>query len=246
MLALLAQTNPYLGIEDPNMMMVYLLLVAIAAIGAAMVLFRLLAKAKENRQVRKSSWRTFHKVAKVKGLSKLEIEVLSEVAEKSKVQRPTQMLGSMQFFDRTVDKAADRGIVSDVEQGLLDGVREKLMRSNVKWDGRQTRRQYERAECTFEVEVFLVTKNAIDEELKSSYDDSDPKFIKTIEGLVAESTSVGARVMDLSAGGLAVLMQDNGIKEGDYINLESGVDPAPFAIAGMTREWKTNGRWCCT
>ena len=233
MLNLLAKPNPYLGIPEPDMMLVYGLGATTVAIGVAMLFFRGIAKWRESRQVQKSSWRTFHKIAKVKGLSKLEISTLALVVGQSRVGRPSQVLGTIQLFDRCVDQAVDRETISDAEQGVLERVREKLIRTTTKWDGRTNRRQFERADCGFEIQMSIVTKDALDEELKSSYDEEDPKFRNALEMLATQALPVGARLVDLSAGGVSLLIPDKDpVKPGNYARL-SAHDPLPFEIEGM-------------
>ena len=46
----------------------------------------------------------------------------------------------------------------------------------------------------------MVPKSDIDEELKSAYDEADEKFKQALEGLISQTPSIGARVLDLSAG----------------------------------------------
>ena len=215
------------------MMLVYGLVVTAVAIGVAMLFFRGISKWKEGRQVKKSSWRTFHKIAKVKGLKKLEISTLALVVGQARVGRPSQVLGTIQLFDRCVDQAVDKDVISDAEQGILERVREKLVRTTTKWDGRTNRRQFERADCAFEVQASIVTKDSLDEELKSSYDEDDEKFKNALAMLATQALPLGARMVDLSAGGLSLLIPDKDpIRPGDYVKL-SADDPLPFEIEGL-------------
>ena len=224
----------YLNLPGPDMMLIYGFVATVVLIALAMVIFRGLGKWKEARQIRKSSWRTFNKISKVKGLSKLEQNTLALVIRQSRVDRPTRVLGAMTLFDKCVDRAVDKGAISDDEQAILDGVRDKLIRTTTKWDGRTNRRQFERAECAFEVQTSLVTKDALDEELKSSYDEDDPKFRTSLEELATQVPPVGARVLDVSAGGIALLAQDKDpIKPGDFLRLAPHDDTFPFRIEGM-------------
>ncbi len=140
----------------------------------------------------------------------------------------------MTLFDKCVDRAVDKGTITDDEQAILDGVRDKLIRTTTKWDGRTNRRQFERAECAFEVQTSLITKDALDEELKSRYDEDDPKFRASLEELATQVPPVGARVLDVSAGGISLLAQDKDpIKPGDFLRLVPHDDTLPFRIEGM-------------
>ena len=234
MLALLAKSNPYLGIPEPDMEILYILGLVFAIASVFVVVFRGLGKWNESRKVRASSWRTFIKIAKVKGLSNMERRTLEIVVRKANPKRPSQVLGSITLFDRCVDQAIDKGVISDVEQALMDTARDKLIRTSVKWDGHTNRRQFERAHVAFDIQAFLVPKSDIDEELKSSYEESDTKFQEALDGIAAQTPSVGSRVLDFSAGGLALLIQDkNALGTGDYVKLAPGDDTAPFEVEGI-------------
>ena len=122
MLAILAANN-YLGFGGPDMTMVYMLAAAIAAVALAMAFFRSLGRIKDRRQLQRSSWKTFEKVSKVKGLSRLEVDILRSVIEGAKVKRPSQVLGTITLFDKCVDRALDRDLLSDGDQAILERVR---------------------------------------------------------------------------------------------------------------------------
>lgn len=234
MLATLAKSNPYLGIPEPDMQILYILAGVFVVATVFVVIFRGLGKWNESRKVKASSWRTFSKIAKVKGLTNLERKTLEIVVRKANPKRPSQVLASIILFDRCVDQAVDRDIISDVEQTLMETAREKLIRTTVQWDGHKERRQFERAEIAFDIQVVLVPKSDIDEEMKSAYDEADTKFKEALNGLVAQTPSIGARVLNLSAGGGALLTQDkNVVRVGDYVTLSADADPVPFQIEGV-------------
>ena len=234
MLAMLAKSNPYLGIPEPDMQILYILAGVFVVASVFVVIFRGLGKWNENRKVKASSWRTFSKIAKVKGLTNLERKTLEIVVRKANPKRPSQVLASITLFDRCVDQAVDKDIISDVEQTLMETTRDKLIRTTVKWDGHSERRQFERAKIAFDVQAVMVPKSDIDEELKSAYDETDTKFTQALDALTTQTPSVGARVLDLSAGGLALLTQDkNAVSIGDYITLSPDADPVPFQIEGV-------------
>ena len=234
MLAILAKSNAYLGIPEPDMATLYILAGVIGIAAILVIVFRVLGKWSESRKVKASSWRTYSSLAKVKGLTNLERKTLDIVVRKANPKRPSQVLASITLFDRCVDNAIDKEIISSVEQNLMESAREKLIRTKVTWDGRTERRQFERATMAFDVEASMVPKNDIDEELKTSYEETDTKFLEAMKGLSAQTPSVGARVLDLSAGGIALLTQDKTkISIGDYVKLDPGADPVPFQIDGM-------------
>ncbi|MDP7449627.1 MAG: hypothetical protein QF689_13630, partial [Candidatus Latescibacteria bacterium] len=66
----------YLPFAGPDMRYVYGLFATIVGIGLVMVVFRVLARLREKRQVQRSSWVTYEKVAKVKGLSAFETQLI--------------------------------------------------------------------------------------------------------------------------------------------------------------------------
>lgn len=221
----------YLPFSGPDMPYIYGLFGAIAVIAVIMGIFRLLARFQEKRQLQKSSWLTYTKIAKVKGLSKLETQVLATIMRRAKVQRPSKLLGSIRQYENLMDKALDQGWVSDDELVLLEKARAKLVRTSRPWDG-QNRRQFERAPTAFEINVTGVTKDAIDEELKASYEETDEKFLQAFSGLLAEGRAESTRVQDLSAGGLALLAGDKDqFHEGDYLAFSAPDGDAPIDLS---------------
>jgi hypothetical protein len=234
MLAILAKSNAYLGIPEPDMETLYILAGVIGIAAIFVIVFRMLGKWSESRKVKAASWRIYTNLAKVKGLTNLERKTLDVIVRKANPKRPSQVLASITLFDRCVDNAIDKEIISDVEQSLMESAREKLLRTKVTWDGHTERRQFERALMAFDVEASMVPKNDIDEELKTSYEETDAKFLEAMAGLSTQTPSVGARVLDLGAGGLALLTQDKTkISTGDYVKLAPGADQVPFQIDGM-------------
>ena len=120
----------YLPFEGPDMRYIYGLFGIAVLVFLAMGAFRALARLREARQVQRSSWRTFDKVAKVKGLSRIEVQVLRSLLKRHKVKRPTQVLSAIVTFDRLVDQGLDRAWIEDDEQGHLDSIRQQLGHSS--------------------------------------------------------------------------------------------------------------------
>ena len=207
----------YLPFAGPDFRYIYGLFGAILGIALLMVLFRVFERYREGRKVQRSSWLTYEKMAKVKGLSNVEIRLIAGVLRRAKVQRPAQALSSILFYEKVMDQALDRGWISDDDFSHLERARGRLVRTSRSWDG-QNRRQFERGPCAFEVNVACITKDSIDEELKTSYEESDEKFVQAFNGLVAESRVESTRVQDLSAGGIALLAGDKDqFHNGDYL-----------------------------
>ncbi len=113
------------------------------------------------RQVQRSSWFTFDKIAKVKGLSNVQTRLLADVVRRPKIQRPSQVLASIRLFESVIDQALDAGWISDAEISHLEKTRVRLLRTSRPWDGKN-RRQFERAESPFELNVTGITKESID------------------------------------------------------------------------------------
>lgn len=229
----LIAANPYLGIDDPDMRFVYGLFAIAAGIFLILAIVRYGMRFHESKQVERSSWRTFDKLSSVKGLSRLEARILTNIARKDRTKRPSQLLASIQMYDRLVDRAADRGWVVDDDHVHLEVARSKLLRTSRVWDG-QERRNFERAKCTFEIQTTVVTKDAIDEELKTSYTESDEKFLTALAGLIEQGRPESTRILDLSAGGLGLLAQDKGqFNTDDYVAFSEGNDRLPFSLASI-------------
>ena len=225
--------------------MLYLLMIVVVGVLLALAVFRGLGKLRESSKLNKSSWKTFERVAKVRGLRAMEIEALRSIVRASKVKRPSQILGSVLLFDRCVDLALDKGAVSELEQGLLEGIRERLATATVVWDRHTDRREFERANCDLDIQFRLVSRDSMDEELKSSYQEGDEKFNQAFEELAAGIPSEVGHVQNLCAGGLGLLLSSTGpagTKVGDYVSLESGTDPVPFSIDSLRGKVMETGR----
>ncbi len=160
----------YLPFAGPDFRYIYGLFGAILGIALLMVLFRAFERYRERRKVQRSSWLTYENMAKVKGLSNVEIRLIAGVLRRAKVQRPAQALSSILFYEKVMDQALDRGWISDDDFSHLERARGRLVRTSRSWDG-QNRRQFERGLCAFEVNVACITKDSIDEELKTSYEE---------------------------------------------------------------------------
>lgn len=217
MLAVLAA---YLPFPDLDLIEVYMLFGSILGVFLVLVVVRLVARMREGRQVQKSSWRTFAKVAKMRGLSTSEARVLTEVVRRCRVKRPSQVLGSLPLFDKCLDRAIERQYITEEKQILLEAARSKLASKAQNWDGHKDRRNFERLDCSFGLMVYVITKEHLDEAVKSSYQETDPEFNQALEALVSEMVPLSVRVEDLSAGGIALRMAESEtIREGDYVRL---------------------------
>jgi hypothetical protein len=221
----------YLPFAGPDLRYIYGLFAAIIGIAIIMAFARLFARYQERRRVQRSSWLTYQKIAKVKGLTKFQTQLLATILQRAKVQRPSQVLGSIRLYESLIDKALDNGWITDDDAAQLEKARAKLVRTSRPWDGKN-RRQYERALCAFELSVCGITKDAIEEELKASYDETDEKFLQALDGLTAEIRSERSRVQDLSAGGVALLAGDRDqFHDGDYLAFSQAEAEPPIDLA---------------
>jgi hypothetical protein len=109
--------NQYLGIDSLDTDLLFMVVVALGGVVVGLALFRGVGRLRESSNLRKSSWKTFEKVAKVRGLTSLEVSTLRSVVRASKIERPSQVLGSILLFDKCVDRALDKEALSSVEQG---------------------------------------------------------------------------------------------------------------------------------
>ncbi|HCL27845.1 MAG TPA: hypothetical protein DIC52_05365 [Candidatus Latescibacteria bacterium] len=123
--------------------------------------------------------------------------------------------------------------MSDAEISHLEKARIRLLRTSRPWDGKN-RRQFERAESPFELNVTGITKESIDEELKASYAETAEKFLQAFVGLAAEGCTESTRVQDLSAGGVALLAGDRDqFHDGDYLAFSQGEGDSPIDLSQL-------------
>ena len=134
MLALLA-ANSYLGIEDANLQHNYWFVGAFGILAVCLLVWRLVELLLAARRKQKASWNTFRQLAKTRGLKPVQIEVLMLVARQGSVKRPPKVLGSIQLFDKTVQKAQQNYEFSEKQLILIDSIRKKLVAKLAKSSG---------------------------------------------------------------------------------------------------------------
>ena len=227
----IATLAAYVDFPAPDLRLIYGLILAVGVIVVIITIFRVITHFREAAQVRRSSWSAYEKIAKVKKLSKIETQIIASIVQRAKIKRPSKVLGSIRLFESVLNQALDQGWITDDEVNLLDKARVKLVRTARPWDG-QNRRQFARSPCAFEMNVTSVSKEAIDEELKASYDETDEKFLQAFSDLLAESRLEGTRVQNLSAGGVALLAGDKGqYHKGDYLAFSEDEGGAPIDLS---------------
>ena len=230
---MLAALAAYLQFSDLDLSQVYVLFAAIAGVFVVLAIVRVLARVRENRQVQQSSWRTFAKVAKVRGLNAAESRALTEVVRQCRVKRPSQVLGSLPLFDKCLDRVLERASITEEQQVLLESARTKLAAKTQRWDGHQNRRQFARLGCSFGLRAYAITKEHLDEEVKSTYQETDPEFRRALDSVISAMVPADVQVVDLSAGGMSLVMgESEPIREGDYVSL-AGAEDMPLNLEGI-------------
>ncbi|HIL10700.1 MAG TPA: PilZ domain-containing protein [Candidatus Latescibacteria bacterium] len=242
MLALLA-ANSYLGIEDANLNHFYWFAFAIFILVVGLLLVRLIGLLYAARREQKASWTTFYQLAKTRGLSGPQSEVLAIVARQAKISRPPKILSSIQLLDKTIQKAQEHNQFSEKQLILIDSVRKKLVSSKVRWTANsEERRQLERANCSWNAKMMHISKESVDKEIVKIADyDGD-----RIKGAIAEiqqgdpeadQKEYKVQIRDISAGGVALLASSNFAgTDGDYALLYGDSQRIPFTIEGLHGE----------
>jgi hypothetical protein len=231
MIALLA-ANPYLGIEAPDMDKVYMLFAAIVIVFMVMGIVRSLGRVRERKKEEQSAWKTYRKMAKARGLTPIEVEVLGRTAAYAQVKRPAQLLSTIQLFDRSVAQLTEAGKATSSDQNHLDAVRKKLVAKAEVWDRRRNRRQLERAKINLPIQFFCVAQDRVDEKVKIAKLREGEREEERIEavwgGLVEGIEPHMGYIIDISAGGAALSTQENlNIQGADYIQcIRMGEDMA--------------------
>ena len=149
-------TATYVNFEPPDLIVLCWFGAAVAVLSAVLVTLRYLGRARDRRTEQQSAWESFQQVAKARGFSRAQVRALAVAARAAKLKRPAQIVGSVLVMDRCVDRAQDRGKLSETQMILLGEVRERLITTPEGRDPRKERRQLERLVCAFAVEISLI------------------------------------------------------------------------------------------
>ena len=236
---LAASSGNYLGFGGPDMTMVYYFLAAVALLAVILLMFRGFGKVAERSQLRKSSWKTFRKIALARGLKFREIDIIAAVVRKSKISRPAQALGSIQVFERCVAHAMDRGELTELEIAILGTIREKLLTATAVEPRKKNeeRRQHLRAPCSLPVRSYVVTKDSLRDGLHDPPREGEEKFNELISELCADLVPVSAQIIDVSAGGAALLVRGPvDVDATDYISISGDGESLPIDLSGFIAE----------
>lgn len=209
--------------------------------GAALALFvvlsilRMLGRLRERQRELNSAWDTFRKVARARGLKGEQISALAAVARQAQLRRPAQVMGSIQVFDRSVGLALDAGTLTSTQQLLLEGVRKKLLSAAELHDEKRDRRQLERATCALRVGFVRLSSDELEHDAITSSDAGDDAALKErLTRLTAGMEPVGSQVINLSAGGLALMAGNTAeVSEGDYLGLSGDAAVLPVDLNGI-------------
>ena len=93
-----------LGFEKHDMGKVYLIIGLIVVLFLSLAIVQRINSFLRRRDKQKSAWRTFARLAKVRGLIPAEIRVLTLAAKRARIKRPSEVLASMQVFDKCVNE----------------------------------------------------------------------------------------------------------------------------------------------
>ena len=243
MLALLA-ANAYLGIEETNLVPFYWFFGAIGVLSVGLLVFRLIGLVFDAKREKKASWNTFRQLAKTRGLTAAQIEVLSIIVRQAQIKRPPKILGTIQLLDKAIQIAQERVEFSEKQLILIDSIRKKLVSSKVRWtaSSSEERRQLERADCSWNARMVHISKEIVDKEMLKIVGDADER----IKGAIAEIRDSNAeenvseykvQIRDISAGGVALLASrafDGG--PGDFAMLYGESQRIPFVIENLSGE----------
>ena len=234
----LLAANAYLDFENPDMEKVYLLLAAIAAIYIAMSIFRGIGRLRERRDEKKSAWQTFRKMARARGLTAIEIRVLSRAASQAEVKRPAQLLASIQLFDRCVTVLTETSEVSTSDQAHIDSARRKLVTKAEVWDRKENRRQLERADASLPIQLLLVAEDKVDEKVKVARlkeGEREEERIEEVWGdLVKQVAPAAGQIVTFSAGGVSLIAQPPlDIQGADYLQFIRTGEDLPLDLDGL-------------
>lgn len=236
MVALLA-ANPYLGIKETNWDHVYLLVYFFLFLCAVLLIFRGIGKLREKASLKKNAWDTFYKLSRARGLNKGQTEVLAIVAKKAGITSPARLLGSVQLFDRSVEKAAMQVEFDERQDILLNSMRKKLATAKELWnesDG--DRRQLARARCSWNARIGLIPKGELEKEVLRRGVEGDEHLVATINsiGEREETIQLPVQIRDISAGGMAFLASSSfSGSSGDMVVLGGESERIPFSIDGV-------------
>ena len=244
MLALLA-ANAYLGIADANLKHFSWFLASIGILAVVLLIFRLMGLVHASHRKNKSSWNTFRQLAKARGMSGAQIEVIALLARNARLKSPSKILGSILLFDRAVQQTQERVGFSEKQLILVESIRKKLVTTKVRWTAKQDeRRQLERAKCSWNARMVHLSKDVVLKEMLRNPGDDDESLKGAIGDLIRDNNNEEeelvehkVQIRDISAGGVS-LLASTGFEgqEGDFGVLHGESQRIPFVMDSFCGE----------
>ena len=227
----------------PDMRMIYAFFAGIAILFIFLFFVRGLGRMKERKIERNSAWQTFRQVARARGLSSDQTRVLALVAREAKIKRPAQVMGSINVFDQSVEKAQTKETLNEGHLIVLEAVRRKLLTTAVLRDPQKELRQFERAMCSLPVNLVPISRDDVEQEVVNSGGEDDEKIKERIDKLAGEVAVVNAQIINIGAGGTAIRIEDSlEALEGDFVKLGGEATELPFDINGFYGEIRNTRR----
>jgi len=242
MVALLA-ANPYLGIKETNWDHIYLLVYFILSLVVVLLILRGIGKMKEKASQKKNAWDTFYKLSKARGLNRAQTDILATVAKKAKISSPARLLGSIQLFDRSLEKASPYLELDERQDILLESMRRKLATAKELWsESEGDRRQLARVRCSWNARVVLIPKDELEKEAVRSSADGDDGLVAVAMGIGEkdEVAKYSVQIRDISSGGFALLASPSFLgSSGDIVIIAGDSQRIPFTIDGVRAELRS-------
>ncbi|MFA6108130.1 MAG: PilZ domain-containing protein [Candidatus Latescibacterota bacterium] len=213
----------------------------VAVILVVLLVVRLAARRRVRRRQRQANWQGFGRLARSRGCSREQLAALSVVARHARLERPVQLLTSIHVFDRCVAKALEAGALNFAQQSLVESVRRLLVAVPESRERGHDQRQLERVGCALRVGFTHVARGEAEQaQAASGSQTDDPSLKKVLAQLTAGMEPAGAQVLNLSAGGLALMAGNTiGVEEGDYVALSGDAAALPVNLNDLYGQVRT-------
>ena len=120
----------------------------------------------QQRKTQRTAWRSFAKLAKIRGLDPAEIKVLTLVTKRANIKRPSQVLASVHVFDSCVSRSQKREELSSAENDNLESARKKLLSIVNIHSKYEERRQLARVGAQFPVQAHFIPRTWVQEQVR--------------------------------------------------------------------------------
>ena len=158
------------------------------------------------------------------------------IARQGGVKRPPKILGLIQLFDRTVQKAQQNNKFSERQPLRVDAIGKTLVFRKVKWTSRagDQRRRLRRIECSWNPPIVHIPKEVVDRETPKSSGGEDVLLQAAVSEVVDHVSDEGlteskAQLRDISAGGVSA-SNAFAVATGDFGVLGGESRSIPFAL----------------